>query len=324
MRRFYLVAQFLSKCLKFWKSFWAPNIDGSSLGAFRVFYFLMGTLMIGKIRFDKYLYTEEHWAPVGIFRIFNGPFLTESNYDLIYTIWLVAAVLSALGLCYRFSSIVALASLMTVVGYDYNFGHVHHSAHIYIFAGLVLTFSPAGHFFSIDNIFRKNLSPLDSWAAGLTMRLIMVHVVWIMMTNACAKLYHSGLEWIFSDNLLFQVFYIMNVPHRTEWMMTNVPWIFQILAGVTIFLQASSFVALANKYTAGFYIVGWSCFHFGITLVMGGHTAFYSQIVVYMCFMFFFFDKKVGASVRSFQKKSAAILGISVNLFGSTQGPRNN
>ena len=282
----------MKRLYKIWETFWMPELSSKNLALVRVLMFLGALILVQRPDFNEGLYQAKFWKPIGFFKLFSGPLLSKESFYLIWNVWLVFGVLATLGLFYRLSAVVAALSLMFIIGYNYNFGHVYHSYHVISLNLLIIALFPASNSWSIDALFKRKQITKKAWFYGLPIKLCMFHIVYVMTSNAVQKLYYSGSAWIFSDNLLLQTKYIPGLKEETKFLMVNYPSLFMVFAGVVIFIQLFSFLSLIRPSIGLVFAVLWACFHFGVSFVMGGHTSFFSQIAAYSVFLVYFVEKR--------------------------------
>jgi hypothetical protein len=282
----------VKRLYKIWEIFWLPELSSKNLALVRGLMFLGALILVQRPDFNEGLYQAKFWKPIGFFNIFSGPLLSRESFYLIWNVWLFSGVMATLGLFYRLSGPVASLSLMFIIGYDYNFGHVYHSYHVISLNLLIIAFFPASNSWSLDSLFIRKQKSGKAWFYGLPIRLCMFHIVYVMTSNAVQKLYYSGFSWVFSDNLLLQTKYIPGLKEETKFLMVNYPSLFILFAGVVIFIQLFSFLSLLRPSIGLVFSILWASFHFGVSFVMGGHTSFFSQIAAYSVFLVYFAEKK--------------------------------
>jgi hypothetical protein len=278
---------FFQTSKKLWIDFWTPSVHPTGLAIARIIVFTGACFLVNSIYLDSSLNKMQYWDPVSFYQIFSGPFLTVDSLLWLWRLCQALLILAALGGLFPISGPASALLFLLLSGYKFNFGKVHHSDQILAMSLLILAFSPAHSRLSLDNFFKK--TPEKSlWKYGFPLRLIMFHVAFVMTLNGVLKLWHSGLRWIFSDNLALQLFYLPILPQTTQWLLENAPFVFTIAAGFTVLIESLSFLAFWNLYSALVFFLCWSLFHIGVHFVMGGHTDFFTQILSYSVFPLFF------------------------------------
>lgn len=271
-----------------YETWWAPSLPANASAIMRIILFSFALFWIPKPNFIENLYTDVYWQPVGFFKIFNGPFLTERGLTYLFYGWRIFGFLALLGLCYRITAPTAVLLVLVCTGYDYNFGHVYHSYHVILLNLLFLSLCPANEGLSLDRFIFK-LTPKVSWYHGFCLRLQMVHIVFVLFINGYKKFAAGGIDWALSDNLLFHLMRIPGLRPSTWFLMTNHPDVISFSASVVLFFQLTSPIVLFLPRLGLLYAPIWMSFHFGVTWIIGGHMSFWSQIPCYLAFLVFLF-----------------------------------
>lgn len=220
--RFFLVLFSISGLLFFYNNatgFFSENISPYTLAIFRIVFY--GLVSIG-FTAPLYLFGINElnfpWASIPIEQRSSVPFMDWYVFNVpvtpslaSYGVKLIAisAFCCTLGFGFRFFSIVFLVSTFYINGFPNFFGKINHNHYIIWFAA-ILCFSPCSDVFSIDrwlkNIRGKSNCAVPQNYYSVPVQLIAVLIGIIYFFPGFHKVWTSGLQWAFSDNLKNQLF----------------------------------------------------------------------------------------------------------------------
>lgn len=207
-----------------------------------------------------------NWLPISFYALLSDP-LSLQLINILKWISYVFSLLASLGILFSVTSKIAVITMVFSIGYQYNFGTISHSLHLYLGALIILSFAP------------KCLKSKRDWH----IELIKYWIVFVMLTLGLQKLFYGeGLNWAFSDTFYIRLMALpYHTPLATRVLDSNII-LSQLLAAYSLFVvELFSPLALLNKRIGLIYFFIWSTFHIGVTLLMSGHYKFYSQVFVY-------------------------------------------
>jgi uncharacterized membrane protein YphA (DoxX/SURF4 family) len=151
-------------------------------------------------------YAWSEWAAqaqtVGVYRLLG--IASDPTLNLIQRVGQWSALCCALGLAFRPAALLCALTVPYVIGIGNNFGKVDHDTNLLAISLLVLCFSRAGDFASIDGWLRQRRAPA-ALPASAEYRWP-IAALWLLVAGMyCAagvsKLVHTGWSWALSDNL---------------------------------------------------------------------------------------------------------------------------
>jgi predicted DCC family thiol-disulfide oxidoreductase YuxK len=164
--------------------------------------------------------------PVWLFDVAHIPAFPAPAIAAMQAIWKASLLLSAVGLFTRPAMVLAFALGAYLMGLPHNFGQTQHFDTLVVFASGALALSRAGDACSIDALVavargRSPSPPTDDGEYRWPIRFVWVAMALIFCAAGVSKLRHSGLEWIFSDNLAWllqrQQYHISDGEPLTRW-----------------------------------------------------------------------------------------------------------
>jgi hypothetical protein len=223
---------------------------------------------------------------VGIYRIFGVA--SDSTLNLMQQVGQWAALLCVLGLAFRPAAIVCALTLPYLLGVNNNFGKVDHEGNLLAVAFLVLAFSRASDFASVDAWLKQRKVPKPLPPSGEYRWPIAA--VWLLVCGmyfaaGVAKLHHTGWNWALSDNLQL-LFLRHQVTHHppTELgiVLAHYPRLCQGLAVSALLVELlCPLLMLGGAW--GLLGVALMGLQLGIYLTLG--VAFYSMLPVFAAFV---------------------------------------
>ena len=217
----------IARAVRGWNAFWFAPAPASTLGVCRVLFF--GSLFLWQWRHDFSAwgrFSSVFWMPVWLFETANIPAPSAPAIAGLQLLWKAALLLSAAGLFTRVAMMVAFALGTYLMGLPHNFGQTQHFDTLVVFVCGALALSRAGDACSLDALIatargRSSGPPPDDGEYRWPIRFVWVAMSLIFFAAGLSKLRHSGLEWIFSDNLALllrrQQYHISDGEPLTRW-----------------------------------------------------------------------------------------------------------
>ncbi|HET6959828.1 MAG TPA: DCC1-like thiol-disulfide oxidoreductase family protein [Vicinamibacterales bacterium] len=217
----------IRRAIGWWDAFWFTPAPASTLGACRVLFF--GSLFLWQWHHDFSAwgrFSSVLWMPVWLFDVTNIPAFPAPVIAVMQSLWKASLLLSAIGLFTRPAMVVAFVLGTYLMGLPHNFGQTQHFDTLVVFASGALALSRAGDACSADALIaaargRAIDLPRDDGEYRWPIRFVWVAMALIFCAAGLSKLRHSGLEWIFSDNLAWllrrQQYHISDGEPLTRW-----------------------------------------------------------------------------------------------------------
>jgi hypothetical protein len=217
----------IGRLVRQWNAFWFAPAPASTLGTCRLLFF--GTLFLWQWDHDFSAwggFSPVFWMPVWLFDTAKIPLLPVPAIAVMQALWKASLLLSAIGLFTRPAMVVAFALGTYLMGLPHNFGQTQHFDTLVVFASGALALSRAGDACSADALIaaaagRLPGPPRDDGEYRWPIRFVWVAMAFIFCAAGLSKLRHSGLEWIFSDNLVLllrrQQYHISDGEPLTRW-----------------------------------------------------------------------------------------------------------
>lgn len=259
-----------------WNRFWFTPAPAVTLGVCRVLFF--GLLFLWQVGHDFSAwgsYSSVFWMPIWLFDTLGLPAFSPGTLEWIQIAWKGALLLSAVGLFARPAMVVAFLLGTYLVGLPHNFGQTQHFDTLAVFISGVLAVSRAADAWSIDAWRRGRVLPPDDAEYRWPIRFVWVALSLIFCAAGIAKLRHSGLEWIFSDNLalllLRQQYHISDGEPLTRWgiFVAGNGYLAQALALMSVAVETLFPLTLFSRYARYLLVPGSLGMLVGIRVLMG-------------------------------------------------------
>ena len=220
----------------------------------------------------------------GIYSLFEIP-CSVIFYRLFFWVSLISGFMAALGLFYTVSGKLAALSAMLYFGYASNFTKIYHSYHVFVMTLLIVGFSSAHHWLSVDRyLFKYKLT--NHYRYHWPLRLVSFYVVYVYFILGAQKLYFGGLDWAFSESLLLITLTSKQQGPLTSWFQQQSYWFVVFSASWSLIVcELLSPLALYKNRLGVAYFFFWLSFHLGVGLVLGGHWSFLSQMAAAAVFL---------------------------------------
>jgi predicted DCC family thiol-disulfide oxidoreductase YuxK len=267
--------------MRWWDQYWFQPGSPATLGICRVLFF--GGLALWLVPHDFSAwgsYSSVFWMPIWLFDRLNVPQLSAPTIASIQAVWKTALVLSAVGLFTRPAMLVTFVLGTYLMGLPQNFGQTQHFDTLVVFACGALALSRAADTYSLDAMIagarrRAAVSLPPSPEYTWPIRFVWVAMAFIFCAAGISKLRHSGLEWIFSDNMAYllqrQQYHLSDGEPLTDWglIVARHPFVFRSLAAAAVSVETLFPLVLFSRRARYVLVPLGLAFLVGIRVLMG-------------------------------------------------------
>jgi hypothetical protein len=272
-----------------WNAFFFEPGSALNLGICRALFF--GSLFLWQLRHDFSpwgAYSDVFWMPIWLFQTLHLPHLSQPVVWWMQSIWKASLLFSAVGLFSRPAMTVAFVLGTYLMGLPHNFGQTQHFDTLVVFASGALALSRAGDACSIDalrrrrepgtvsdSVFSATVPMIPAWEYTWPVRFVWLAMAAIFCAAGLSKLRHSGLDWIFSDNLalllLRQQYHLSDGEPLTNWgiWVANHPWAARGLAAAAVVIETCYPLSLISRRARFVLVPAGLGFLIGIRTLMG-------------------------------------------------------
>jgi hypothetical protein len=221
---------------------------------------------------------REFWMPIPLFAVPSIPPLPAGAIALIQVAFKLALALAAVGLFARPALAAAFVCSVYLLGLPQNFGQIQHFDTLVVLVFGILAMSRAGDAWSIDAWRRSRRgapTTLESGEYTWPIRAIWVMTAVIFCSAGFSKLRHSGLQWVFSDNLatvlIRHQYFVSDGEPLTSWgpAIAAHPWAPRLLAAISLATEVLYPLALFSRRARMVLVPAGIAFLVGIRLLMG-------------------------------------------------------
>ena len=275
-----------------WMRFWFEPVEPLNLGICRVLFF--GAFFLFYLPQDFSAWAEisdSFWMPILLFKILHLPVLSSGLLVVFQNIWKVSLALSCLGLFTRASTVSSFVLGVYLLGLPHNFGETHHSDALVIIVLGIMALSRCGDGCSIDRLIWRsrrgnNLSvrrPRSSGEYTWPVRAVWLMFALIFFAAGVSKLRHSGLEWVFSDNMAIMLtqrhYHIGSHDPLVSWGLDLAQhgWLTRLLAAATVAFEVCYTLALLSSRARWVIVPVVFSMQFVIRMIMG--PSFYQFMI---------------------------------------------
>jgi len=258
-------------------------------GAFFLFYFSQSPRGLSEV-------SDAFWKPIWLFETFHLPVFSVGVLAVFLIIWKVSLALSCLGLFTRVSTVSSFVFGTYLLALPQNFGKSSHAHTIVVVILGIMALSRCGDGFSIDRLIQRARQgnstsirhPRISGEYTWPVRAAWLALALIYFAAGVSKLRHSGLDWIFSDNmatLLISRNYLMNHQEDiVDWgfYIAQYTWLPVLMAATTVVFEIGYPVALFSARSRFVIIPTILLFHIGNGLLVG--PKFYQYMICNVIF----------------------------------------
>lgn len=271
----------LSAARRRWMQFWFAPVRATNLGVSRLLFFSALTAFYLPHDFSIWgSVTPALRQPIWLFDRFGIPVFAPPVIAILQEVWKVSLFLSCIGLLSRVSLTVTAVLGTYLLGLPHNFGQIYHFDALLVLAFWILAFSRAGDAWSVDSLirtFRRPEAPAPAPSGEYTwpIQLILCTLALVFFAAGVAKLWTSGAEWIFSDQIAILLrrvqYHISDADPVVGWgnYLAGYPLLTRALAAVTILTETLYPLALFSRRLRPFLVLGGICLIVGIRLLMG-------------------------------------------------------
>lgn len=272
-----------------WNAYLFSPGSAENLGACRVL--LYAALAAHYSRVDISAWADvpaEFWMPVAPFSWLGLTALpSSSTIASAQAIWLGALVASSIGILTRLSTACSFVLALLLLGLPNNFGKVHHPDALAVLVLGIMAASRCGAAFSLDRVagrFRGlDVNEEPNGEFQWPVRAVWIVFAIVFFAAGVSKLRHSGIEWMISDNLKYQLIR-HHVSHEpvVEWGLSVAasPLMCSYLAVSSVLFELLAPAALFSRRARLLIVPGLFCMQIGIWLFMG--VAFKTYLICYL------------------------------------------
>lgn len=298
---------------KRWTRFWFEPVEPFNLGICRILFFGAFFLLYLPQDFSAWGdVSHSFWMPIWLFEAFHLPVFSSGLLSILQSIWKASLALSCLGFLTRASTVSSFLLGIYLLGLPHNFGKVHHFDALVVIVLGIMALSRCGDAYSMDRLIRRarqgrNLSvhrPPVSGEYTWPVRAVWLMLALIFFAAGVSKLRHSGLEWIFSDNMSIMLiqhhYHLPNADPLVSWglALAQYKWLTWLLAAQTVVLEVSYPLALFSRRVRWVIVPGVFLMQVGIRVLLGPT---FSQFLI--CNLFWVpWDRVRRIVVRGFHK----------------------
>ena len=264
-----------------WCRFWFAPESPTSLGIGRIIFF--GSMFAYYWQVDYRSFADVpsvFFEPMLLFRVLHVPILPSSALWAVSAAWKLSLLMACIGLGSRMSIAAAFLMGIYLLGLPHNFGKINHSDAILIFCMGVLTFSRCGDAWSIDRLKKRwkdvdyshGSDPAPHGEYRWPLRMIWTVSVLVFLAAAVAKLRHSGIAWITSDNLgllLVRHQYSHDPISDIGLVVARYPVLVSLLAAGSVAVEVLMPLALFSRIMRWILVPSIFLMQFGIGAMMG-------------------------------------------------------
>lgn len=200
------------------------------------------------------------FEPVMAVRWLSGP-PSSTLVTVLWVVGLVAVVATVAGRWAHFTFVVAWAALLVLCAVWSSSGKVMHNDILLLWGSAPFLFAQAPS--------RAELDAVDErW--GWPPRAALIVVATIYFVAGAQKIRHSGLRWVFSDNLSWVLRQGTSpLPFQIGHTLAPLVWLTAVVSGITLVMELGAPILLGvRKFRLGFLLLAITL-HGSIWLTMG-------------------------------------------------------
>jgi len=246
----------------------------------------IGLMSVLAIRLMRPIYAELAGQPEALFRPLSYMKLLHGMppRTLVIAIQIVAvtaAIVGAAGIRIRWSIPIAWMGALLLVGMTTSLGKVMHNDVLLVLCTFPLLWARSADAFVLGQ--QRSEDSRDASAYGWPVRTMTLVVVGSYFFAGIAKLEHSGLAWVTSDNLRWVLYSSSDTqasPNGWALLVADRAWLAHVFAGASLWLETTFPVVLFKPRLTPLYVLGAVGLHTGIWLAMGLNYFAHSATVV--------------------------------------------
>lgn len=207
-------------------------------------------------------------------------------YQMLMIVFKVSCLAAMIGLLTPIALLSVFVSGWYVLGVPHFFGKVGHSSNIYLYAALVLAFSPCADALSVDALIRRKPffggKPSTAYARPLHMIWLLLGLVYLF--PGIWKVVQGGPRWVFSDSLKNHLYQIWWQYGRADFLrIDRWPLVYRGAAASVILFELFFILFLVQKRFRWLCVVSGLFFHNMTAWAMG--IKFYKLLFCYTTFI---------------------------------------
>lgn len=216
------------------------------------------------------------WQPISFFKYFSYSFVMSASPTVLYWTFVVFMCFSAVGLFFRFSSVVSFFVFLFAAGLPCNFGKIHHSNHMTAILLGLLCFVPAGkisidHY--INNTDSKTKTHEEIWAWFFFTAIAYMALVY--GSAGLQKFRNTGWSWASNDSMAAIILTRPTVTSFGIWVAQS-DWLCGVFGKYALLLEFFAPLAIFLKNPKRvFYGFLLFMLHQGMYWTLGDHGAFF-------------------------------------------------
>lgn len=226
------------------------------------------------------------WQPISFFSFFSHSVVLSANPVILYWVFILAMCFSAVGLFFRFSSVLSFLIFLFAAGLPCNFGKIHHSNHMTAVLLGLLCLVPVGKL-SVDFSFQRSVSNTGTDEKIWTWFFFTVTAYMALVYGSAGfqKLRNTGLSWASNETMVAIILTRPTVTPFGVWVAQS-DWLGGILAKFALSIEffAPLAVFLKNPHRA-FYGFMLFMLHQGMYWTLGDHGAFFPYQICFLAWV---------------------------------------
>lgn len=246
-----------------WMRFWFTAAEPTNLAVCRILIYavLLIRYLILPLKVGAFSQMSmAFWKPIPLLGHFMFPVLDGTWLKIFEVTWLISLGLCSVGLFTRLNTAVAFLLGFYLLWIPHNFGKLHHTDMITILVLGTMMLARCGDALSVDALLlkrRQGFSEIKRPVSGeytWPIRTVWLIMATIFFAAGVAKLRHSGLAWVFSDNMAVKLIKMnfmayIDYPPLLNWglYLGRYVWLCQILAGVTLLAELTYPLVLFSR-----------------------------------------------------------------------------
>lgn len=226
------------------------------------------------------------WQPISFFKYFSYSFVMSVNPNVLYWAFVVSMIFSAVGLLFRFSSLVSFLIFLFAAGLPCNFGKIHHSNHMTAILLGLLCLVPVGKV-SIDFCFKNSTSKtkVDEEIWSWFFFTVMAYMALVYGSAGLQKLRNTGWSWASNESMAAIILTRPTVTPFGVWVAQS-DWLGGVLAKYALLLEFFAPLALLLKNPKrAFYGFLLFMLHQGMYWTLGDHGAFFPYQICFLAWL---------------------------------------
>lgn len=267
-----------------WTGFWFRPVEPTDLGFSRFLFFgylFIHSFTLRQLYFASAAPYHAYWIQDSFFELLDLAPPSSGLLLLLSSIWTAALALSCVGLLTRWSTLVAfvLGLYLLAVPNQLGWASPEESGTVLVLAALAL--SRCGDHLSVDGWLRRRAGRPEPVASGeyhWPLQFGRTVLSLILMSTAIAKLYRSGLEWIFSSNMTYamldQWYHEYDLEHRKLGLAMvrfsiHRKWFAEMMAAFAVFIELGHPLSLFFRRARWIWVPGGFLLFMGIRNTLG-------------------------------------------------------